>query len=316
MMSLTASSGCSRTAAPVSWSRDRNARTPDYEPLAFAGAGAFCDVWQVRELATGAVRALKQLRPEHEVQRVARQLLENEAEAGRRLTSPHIARVIEARLEVAPRFLVMEWLTGQTLEQLLAARGALPCRQALWVARQCAQGMADLAAAGLAHGDVKPTNIFVECSGVVRLIDLGFARPVEPAATADRLLTGTPEYLAPESLGGEFRPPIEKDIYSLGVVLYRMLCGRLPFVGDTVEDVLRQHQQAIPRDLRRAAPHVPREVADLTTRLLAKHPLRRGDGLPHLVHDLARLELAAFAAVAHSGDRPPRMAAMDDAALG
>ena len=158
---------------------------------------------------------------------------------------------MQQRLTAQRPALVLEWLPGKTLEARLAAEKRLFCREALWIARQCAQGMHALLVAGYAHGDIKPSNIFVLDEGTVKLIDLGFARPDRrPAAelTENSLakLSGTPEYLAPESLVPGDSGVVARDVYSLGVTLYRMLTGVLPFQGETTVEVLRQHQGRCP----------------------------------------------------------------------
>jgi serine/threonine protein kinase len=170
----------------------------------------------------------------------------------------------------------------------------LPLQQALWISRQAAQGLADLERAGFAHGDLKPDNIIVGHDGQVKLIDLAFARPLAPGESGarDALIAGTPEYLAPETLQRGAGTPLSKDLYSLGVTMYRMLTGRLPFQGDTSADVLRQQREAVPPPLRNFAPGVPRELAELVENLLSKQPLRRPHSATGLIDRLVMLELA------------------------
>jgi serine/threonine protein kinase len=261
-----------------------------YEAVRRVGEGSFGQVWQVRETATGRLRALKQLRAEWEDHRTARRLLENEAEVGRAVDSPHVVRVLDAQLRATPRFVVLEWLAGETLEAELGRSPRLPVHRALWLARQCVRGLVALQAAKLIHGDLKPSNAFICRDGTVKLIDLGFARPVGSPASD---LTGTPEYLAPEVLAGEASQH-GRDLYGVGVMLYRMLTGRMPFHGATVSDVVAQQQSAGVVPVRSVSPLVPREVAALAERLLSKQPLRRAPGLGDLLNELLVLEVAAL----------------------
>jgi serine/threonine protein kinase len=285
-----------------------SANNLDFDLVALAGRGSFAEVWQVRIHPTGELYALKQLRADRLDQPAARQILINEGEIGSKVSSDYVVKVCGAHTHSNPPHLLLEWLSGQTLEAYLSTRKKLFCREALWIARQVAQGMHSLLVAGYLHGDIKPSNIFILDDGRVKLIDLGFARPDQLSAidlagdgrtVLTDMLTGTPDYLAPEALlkrnstrnsngnsGG-----ISRDIYSLGITLYRMLTGVLPFHGETVADVLKQHQRTLPVPLRSLAPEVPREVGELVHRLLFKESLRRGGGLSWLIQDLIGLEL-------------------------
>jgi serine/threonine-protein kinase len=275
-------------------------RREDCDRIALAERGTYAEVWQVRHRPTGQLLALKQLRPDRDDQSAARRILENEAEVAEAVGSEFVVRLVSAQLDPEPPYLLLEWLSGRTLEARLADEQRLFCREAVWVARQCAQGMHALLIAGWTHGDIKPSNIFLFNDGSVKLIDLGFARPDRLPATdlADEhrpTLTGTPEYLAPESLLAGESSGVARDVYSLGVTLYRMLTGTLPFSGETVVEVVRQHQGSLPPRLRALAPEVPREVEELVQRLLSKQPLRRGVGLAWLIRDLIGLELQLLA---------------------
>lgn len=273
------------------------ARSFGYEALECVGGGTFAEVWKVREPESGKCFALKQIRPEWESREVARRILENEAEVGQRVHSQHIVRVLEAKLDGTPRFVVLEWLEGTTLAAMLSNQ-PISCTAALWRVRQCLQGLIDLEAAGFLHGDIKPANIFVQHDGTIKLIDLGFARRISSPSTGE--LAGTPEFLAPELVAGcaAAADPAgtSRDLYGMGIVLYRLLTGRLPFQGDTLAEVLHQQQHDHAPPIRRLAPHVPREVADFAERLLSKQPFRRGAGPRSLMQEIIALELAALTA--------------------
>lgn len=271
-----------------------------YQLLTLAGRGSFGEVWLVQDRRTCRLQALKQLRDDCPNPSAGRQLLWNEAEVSRRVLSDHVVKVRETALDAEPPYIVLEWLSGETLETLLTRERQLPCGQALWIVRQCAQGLADLLQAGFTHGDVKPSNIFLCRSGLAKIIDLGFARPdrrvVDDLLEVERTLEGTPAYLAPEILTPGEHNGVARDFYALGVTLYRMLTGSLPFQGATAAEVFREHQQSQPPRLRSLAPHVPSEVEDLVHRLLAKQPLRREPLWRGLVHELIGLELLTIGA--------------------
>lgn len=266
------------------------------------------------------VYALKRLQPFWASDSQAVAHLHGEARVASQVNHRNLIPVLSANLESPPIYLITPLLEGQTLEQWLApsevltvrtpARGgvtsqpALPSAQALqpslaaslWFVRQAAEALQALHQGGWMHGDVKPSNLFLSPSGHLTLIDLGFA--CQPSAgnwAPDRPSGGTPYYLAPETVVSKLRPDIRSDLYSLGVVFYRLLSGRLPFEGSSSAEVIQQQLQGKPRPLRDLAPQVPADVADLVHRLLAKEPLRRPSHPQTLVDELVQLELAHFA---------------------
>jgi len=256
--------------------------------------GAFAEVWKAIEIRTERICALKRLRPDRSHDATAQQLIRNEAQASQAVVSPHLLKLLHAEPRADVPYLVYEWLEGRTLDEELRDEGPLTLRRAAWMARQTADGMQDLERCGLAHGDIKPQNIFVTLGGEVKLLDLGFVRPIAvtsgPSA-ADTLL-GTPEYLAPESLVSGMALPVAKVMYALGVTLYRMLTGRLPFAGDSPAELMVQHRQTKPTLLRRYRPDAPRELSDLVGRMLAKQPFRRPHNLRSLIRALVDLEIS------------------------
>lgn len=267
-----------------------------YEVIALAGLGAFSETWQIRDRDASRFYALKRLRPEWRDEWTAQQLLRNEARVGQSVASGYIVQVVCTADDDGSPYTILEWLDGTTLEQALADEPRLSEGRALWIARQCANGLQDLAAAGFAHGDVKPSNIMLARQEGVTLIDLGFARslmttrlPLERPA-----MTGTAHYLAPEVLSRAEFSPIANDVYSLGITLYRMLAGRLPFDAANTADVLRLQRQAKPIDLRLRRPELSQGVSDLVNRMLAKQPIRRHQSYQGLVRELIALELASM----------------------
>lgn len=258
------------------------------------GGGTLCVVYRARERSSGEARAVKLLRPAWGERPDARAILDQEARACRHVSHAGVVTLYEAHLHTPPYFLSLEWLDGETVDSLLSHTGRLPIPKALWIARQVASALAALAEAGCTHGDVKPGNLFFTTTGRVKLIDLGFARPLGVARPADAPLVGTANYLAPEQIQPGAVADVRSDLYSLGVTLYEMLAGELPFPPGNLFETLRHQRRQRPYPLRRHRPDLPAEVARLVESLLAKDPLRRPDSPAELQAQLTALEVATF----------------------
>jgi len=278
-------------------------RLDQWELVELVAEGAYSRVYRSRPAGsvpdTATAYAAKRLKPEYEDDARAISFLRREARVGRAVTSPHLVPVLAAQTELAPFYLVMPWLDGETL----AARITLPAPSrasssrsapfALWMARQVAEALDALDCAGWTHADVKPANIMVSPAGHATLLDLGLARrPADEDRGLDGCIMGTPWYMAPEMLLSTVRPDIRSDIFSLGAVLYEMLAGRRPFVAGDAATLIAAHRQEEPAELRSLAPHVPTEVAQLVHAMLAKEPLRRPQTPREVVRALVKLEIA------------------------
>ncbi len=239
--------------------------------------------------------ALKLLRSQWEADPRARELFRRELLLGRLVRHPHLVAVLGGHVHQPPIYLITPWLEGQTLAKCLAQGWCPELPLALWIVRQTAEALDALHRAGWMHGDVKPENIHLSPGGHVTLLDLGFARrPKESTTALDRCVVGTCAYLAPEAVSSHYRPDIRSDLYSLGVVLFQILCQRLPFEADSPSEMIAVHRQVRAPDVRRLAPETPRSVAQLVQCLLAKEPLRRPQTPEELIDRLVRLEIKTF----------------------
>ncbi|MHC4176524.1 MAG: serine/threonine-protein kinase [Planctomycetota bacterium] len=274
-------------------------RVGQWELVSLAAEGGLARVYRARPTGSAADRpppyALKMLRPRWQQDPRAVGLLEREALVGRAVSHPHLISILQANLGQPPQFVVMPWLDGSTVRARLEAGRRIDLPVALWITRQVAEALEALHAAGWMHGDVKPGNVFISPQGHATLLDLGFARREDETGSAvDRLLTATCNYIAPELVTSALRADIRSDIYSLGVVLFELTAGRLPFTGDSLAELAQQHKQARPPNLRHLAPHLPDGVVRLVQQMLAKEPLRRPQTPLELIERLAALEIATF----------------------
>jgi serine/threonine protein kinase len=270
-------------------------KIPGYELLTRLGGGSLTSVYAARELAGDTPCAVKVLRAEWAGQATAIKLLQREARACLAVDHPQVVKLRHAHVTRPPYYLVMDLLPGEALRRRLRRDYRLEVPTALWAARQAAEGLTALHRTGFIHGDVKPDNIRLLAEGHAVLLDLGFAhRPGEnePLLRQGYVL-GTVDYLAPELCGPEPGDGYASDVFSLGVTLFEMLTGELPYPHGTVEQTLRRHAADPPADVRAQGVAVPAGVAALVDRLLARRPSDRPRAAA-AVQQLIALEIATL----------------------
>jgi len=273
-------------------------RARQWELVEFAARGSLARIYRARPVGTPpdrpAAYALKMLRPCWQDDPEAIRLLQREAAAAQSVSHPHLISVLTSFVAEPPRMLVMPWLDGASIRARLDARQQFNVPKTLWIARQTAEALNALHAAGWMHGDITPANIHVSPTGHVTLLDLSFARRREEIGSAvDRPIMGTCSYIAPEYFTSALRPDCRSDIYSLGAVMFEMFSGRVPHHGRSLEEMAIAYRQSKPADLARLAPHVPREAIRLVQRMTTHDPIRRPSS-EELCDRLLSLEIAAF----------------------
>jgi serine/threonine-protein kinase len=221
--------------------------------------------------------------------------LAREACIGRTISHPHLAPVLAAELDAAPNYLVMPRLEGVSLKAAVSARQRLAAPQALWTTRQIAEALRALHGRGWRHSDVKPGNIHLSSKGHATLLDLGFAQPIDERAGEqdEHALFASFAYAAPEVFTRAARITAAADVYSLGITLYEMLAGRLPFRETDATELAVAHLQQVPPDIRDFAPLLSPRIGWLLKRMLAKEPLRRPE-TDELIPLLVELEVETF----------------------
>jgi len=190
-------------------------------------------------------------------------------------------------------YIVMQLLVGRTLKEARQAEGPLPLPEVLRIGREIAEGLAAAHRQGLVHRDIKPDNVFLqEPHGQVRIIDFGLARTGSDDGldvTVDGSIVGTPAYMSPERVEGGTLDA-KSDLFGLGVILYELLAGRLPFEGTSLVSMLAAIARGMPADLGTVAPDVPEPVARLVMRLIAHDKAARPADAATVAAELTALE--------------------------
>jgi tetratricopeptide (TPR) repeat protein len=262
-------------AAAAHGSASATVDLPDrWRLLELLGSGGQATVWLAEDRTLGQRVALKILPADADERTRARWL--EEVRQGRRLSHPNLIRIFDV-VETSDRpVAVMEYVPGGTLADRVTADGAQPIEAVIGWAREVLSVLAYLHDNRIVHRDVKPSNLLVAEDGTVKLSDLGLVRHMDRSSDLTRTLegVGTPRFMAPEQLRGE-APTAACDLYSLGVTLFQLLTGRLPFEGDSAFQVADGHLHAEPPPVRGFRPECPRWLARYVERLLEKQPQAR-----------------------------------------
>ncbi len=263
---------------------------PDYEILGCLGRGGMGIVYKARHLPLKRIVALKMIlgSDDSEPELVAR--FRREAEALARLHHPHIVQVYEVGEQAGQPYFSLEFMEGGSLNQKI--RGAAqPTRQAAELVETLARAVQAAHEQGVVHRDLKPANVLLASDGTPKITDFGLAKQLDRGTvqTESGRILGTPAYMAPEQAFGRVRevgPPA--DVYALGVILYELLTGRVPFLGENRYHTLAQVCTHEPVSPRRLQPAVPRDLEKVCLKCLEKDPARRYARALDLADDLRR----------------------------
>jgi len=256
------------------------------------GHGGMASVFLARDTELDRAVALKLLAENLGGDESVRRRFVREARLAARLSHPNVVSVFDAGEDDGRPYIVMEYVDGENLAELLARRGRIPPDEARGLALQAAQGLAHAHAAGLVHRDVKPQNLILRNDGTLKIADFGIARAAETTSlTQAGTVLGTAAYLSPEQALGEEVTPAT-DVYSLGVVLYELLSGRPPFQVETFDDLAHRPEMEV-APVHELAPEVPRDLEDVVMHCLARNPEYRPRDGSALAAELANDEPAS-----------------------
>jgi serine/threonine-protein kinase len=260
--------------------RHRGFRLGSYKLLDHLGSGGMSNVYLAEHVLMQRRVAIKVL-PQNRVadsSQLARFHFEGQAVAA--LDHQNIVRAYDLGSEGRIHYLVMEYVEGSDLENLVELAGPPACHTAASYIAQAAAGLEHAHACGLVHRDIKPANLLVDRHDTVKILDMGLAkfsaevRPI-PAFARDEEVLGTAEYLAPEQAVNSLSVDHRADIYSLGCTLYFLLVGRAPFAGRTTGELVAAHQKQSPPNVLDSRPDVPAELAAICHKMMQKAPAER-----------------------------------------
>jgi serine/threonine protein kinase len=253
-------------------------RLAQFDVMRILGRGGMGVVLEAFDSRLQRNVAVKVLDPDLQDDEVARQRFCREARAAASITHENVVAVhqVEKSGEEGLPYLVMQLISGETLEQRLARENRLSTNEIVRIGMEAARGLAAAHAQGLIHRDIKPGNILLESStGRVKLTDFGLARVADDVKlTRTGFVSGTPLYMSPEQAMGE-QGDHRSDLFSLGAILYEMAAGEPPFAGNSALSILKQIADVRHRPLREVAPEVPGWLAEMIDELLAKKPADR-----------------------------------------
>lgn len=252
------------------------------------GVGGMCNVYRAFDAEALQTVAVKMLRDEYAADEEYLRRFRNESRAINALSHPNIVKIYDVVLDAPNPYLVMEYVSGITLKEYIDREKPLPGRTAANIAGLVLTALQCAHENGIVHRDVKPQNIMVTEKGEVKVMDFGIARfAMSQSHTIDGNAIGSVHYISPEqALGGAVDQ--RTDIYSVGVILFEMLCGRLPFDGESPVSVALQQVEQNPKALRSLNPNVPVGLEQITLHAMAKNPDDRYADCGEMIADLRR----------------------------
>ncbi len=252
------------------------------------GSGGMADVYLAEDQELGRRVALKLLDDRHASDEQFVERFRREAQSAASLNHPSIVSIFDRGHAEGTYYIAMEYLDGRTLKELLVKNGPTPVPIAIDYARQILGALAFAHRNGIVHRDIKPHNIVVGGDGRLKVTDFGIARSGASQMTEAGSIVGTAQYLSPEQARGAPVDP-RSDIYSLGVVLYEMLTGKVPFSGDTPVEIAMKHLSQVPEPPSKLRDGIPHDLDAVVMRALAKDPEQRYATAEEMDADLARV---------------------------
>lgn len=259
-----------------------------YEILEKTGVGGMATVYVAKDLTLSRFVAIKVLKDEFTTDEEFIRRFNTEAQSAASLSHSNIVSIYDVGNEDNIYYIVMELVRGKTLKQIITEEGTLPWKWALDISIQIASALEAAHKQGIVHRDIKPHNIIITEDGVAKVTDFGIAKAVSNSTiTAFGTTIGSVHYFSPEQAKGSYTDA-KSDLYSLGIVMYEMLTGKVPFDADTSVSVALKHMQEDPEEPKNVNPEIPQSVNDIILKAMKKEPLARYQSASSMIIDLKK----------------------------
>jgi serine/threonine protein kinase/Tfp pilus assembly protein PilF len=261
-----------------------------YQIIEDLGKGGMGRVYKVFDTEVQEKMALKLLRPDIATDEKTIERFRNELKLARGIAHRNVCRMYDLGREEGTYYITMEYVSGEDLKSLIHRIGALPVGKAVSIAAQVCEGLSEAHRLGVVHRDLKPQNIMIDRDGNARIMDFGIARSLAARGiTGAGVMIGTPEYMSPEQVDGKEADP-RSDIYALGIILFEMLTGRLPFEGETPLSVAVKQKSEPPPDPKTLNAQIPDELGRIILKCLEKPKEKRFQSADEVLTALAKSE--------------------------
>jgi serine/threonine protein kinase len=261
-----------------------------YEIIEELGQGGMGKVYKVFDKEVNAKVALKLIKPEVAADRNTIERFRNELRIARDISHKNVCRMYDLGREAENYYITMEYVPGEDLKSFIRRARRLDVGTAISIAKQVCEGLVEAHRLGVVHRDLKPGNIMIDRDGNAKVMDFGIARSLKAKGiTGTGVMIGTPEYMSPEQVDGK-EADERADIYSLGIILYEMVTGTVPFEGDTAFAVALKHKTEQPESPKRLNPQIPDDLSRLILKCLEKNKDARYQGAGEVVSELTRIE--------------------------
>ncbi len=261
-----------------------------YQIIEELGKGGMGRVYKANDMKINEKIALKLIKPEVAVDKKTIERFSNELKCARKIRHNNVCQMFDLNEEKGTHYITMEYVKGEDLKRLIRKMGQLSVGQVIPIAKQVCEGLAEAHRLGVVHRDLKPQNIMVDEEGNARIMDFGIARSItDKGITGAGVMIGTPEYMSPEQ--GEVKEVDQRsDIYSLGVILYEMVTGRVPFEGETPLGIAMKHKSEMPKHPKELNAQIPDGLNLVILKCLEKDKEKRFQSAGDVRSELEKIE--------------------------